>query len=143
VAAQAAVDAGGGIEIAHAVNVCVAAALTFLIMKQVPAMAQGLASGVALSSFGAVSRLVGAGWGAARGVGQSRWQVVHGPFFCMAGNTDDWIAFVNSGVEEEEAQFDEDCTFTSLDRAIKAAVAEQRQTQDDLDNLPASKGGPT
>jgi type IV secretion system protein VirB6 len=49
VSAQAAVDAGGGIEIAHAVNVCVAAALTFLIMKQVPAMAQGLASGVALS----------------------------------------------------------------------------------------------
>jgi hypothetical protein len=76
-------------------------------------------------------------------VPDGRWQVVHGPFFCMAGNTDDWIAFVNSGVEEEEAQFDEDCTFTSLDRAIKAAVAEQRQTQDDLDNLPASKGGPT
>ena len=80
VAAQAAVDAGGGIEIAHAVNVCVAAALTFLIMKQVPAMAQGLASGVALSSFGAVSRLVGAGWGAARGVGQSAKDFSRGAF---------------------------------------------------------------
>ena len=55
--------AGGGIEIAHAVKVCVAAALTFLVMKQVPAMAQGLASGVALSSFGAVSRLVRCGLG--------------------------------------------------------------------------------
>ncbi|MGH8241649.1 MAG: hypothetical protein ACREXP_32150, partial [Steroidobacteraceae bacterium] len=69
-AAQAAVAAGGGIEIAHALKVCVAAALTFLVMKQVPAMAQGLASGVALSSFGAVSRLVGMGWGAARGAGR-------------------------------------------------------------------------
>jgi type IV secretion system protein VirB6 len=66
-AAQAAVDAGGGIELAHALKVCVAAALTFLIMKQVPAMAQGLASGVALSSFGAVSHAVGLGLGIARG----------------------------------------------------------------------------
>jgi type IV secretion system protein VirB6 len=74
------VDAGGGIEIAHAVNVCVAAALTFLIMKQVPAMAQGLASGVALSSFGAVSALVGAGWGAARGVGRSTKEFARGAF---------------------------------------------------------------
>ncbi len=69
-AAQAAVAAGGGIEIAHALKVCVAAALTFLVMKQVPAMAQGLASGVALSSFGAVSNLVRMGWGAARGAGR-------------------------------------------------------------------------
>lgn len=69
-AAQAAVAAGGGIEIAHALKVCVAAALTFLVMKQVPAMAQGLASGVALSSFGAVSSLVRMGWGAARGTGR-------------------------------------------------------------------------
>lgn len=70
-AAQTAVEAGGGIEIAHALKVCVAAALTFLIMKQVPAMAQGLASGVALSSLGAVSQLVGLGWGAVRGAGRS------------------------------------------------------------------------
>lgn len=69
-AAQAAVEAGGGIELAHALKVCVAAALTFLVMKQVPAMAQGLASGVALSSFGAVSSLVRFGAGALRGAGR-------------------------------------------------------------------------
>ena len=39
-------------------------------MKQVPAMAQGLASGVALSSFGAVSSLVRYGLRAARGAGR-------------------------------------------------------------------------
>lgn len=69
--AQAAVATGGGIEIAHALRVCAAAALTFLIMKQVPSMAQGLASGVALSGFGAVSQFVGAGWGAVRSGGRS------------------------------------------------------------------------
>ena len=69
-AAEAAVAAGGAIEIAHALKVCLAAALTFLVMKQVPAMAQGLASGVALSSFGAVSSLVRYGLGAARGAGR-------------------------------------------------------------------------
>jgi type IV secretion system protein VirB6 len=65
-AAEAAVAAGGGIEIAHALKVCIAAALTFLVMKQVPAMAQGLASGVALSSFGAISSLVRYGLGGVR-----------------------------------------------------------------------------
>ena len=44
-AAEAAVAVGGGIGIAHALKVCAAAGLTFLIMRQVPAMAQGLASG--------------------------------------------------------------------------------------------------
>ena len=53
VAAQAAAAKGGDITFADALKVCVAAALTFLIMKQVPSMAQGLASGVALSGFGA------------------------------------------------------------------------------------------
>ncbi len=52
-AAAAAVAAGGGIDIASAIKVCVATTLTFLIMRQVPAMAQGLASGIALSGFGA------------------------------------------------------------------------------------------
>lgn len=79
-AAQAAVAVGGGIEIAHALKVCVAAALTFLIMKQVPAMAQGLASGVALSSFGAVSQLIGLGWGAARGAGRRVQEFSRGAF---------------------------------------------------------------
>lgn len=79
-AAQAAVAAGGGIEIAQALKVCMAAALTFLVMKQVPAMAQGLASGVALSSFGAISRIVGLGVGAVRGVGRRAKDFSRGAF---------------------------------------------------------------
>jgi type IV secretion system protein VirB6 len=79
-AAQAAVDAGGGIQIAHALKVCVAAALTFLVMKQAPAMAQALASGVALSSFGAVSSLVRFGLGAARGASRRAKDFSRGAF---------------------------------------------------------------
>jgi hypothetical protein len=63
-AAQQAASAGGDIQIGHAVQVCVAAALTFLIMKQVPPMAAGLASGLALSSFGAVSTPKAPTWSA-------------------------------------------------------------------------------
>jgi type IV secretion system protein VirB6 len=47
--------AGGGIQIVHAVRVCLAAGFTFLVMRQVLPMAGGLASGVALSTFGIVS----------------------------------------------------------------------------------------
>jgi type IV secretion system protein VirB6 len=54
-AAQQAVAAGGTIQIAQAVRVCLAAGLTFLMMRQVMPMAAGLASGLALSSFGIVS----------------------------------------------------------------------------------------
>jgi len=64
-AAQAAASAGGGIEIADAVRVCLAAGLTFLVMRQVMPMAAGLASGLALSSFGVVSALVAWGFGGA------------------------------------------------------------------------------
>lgn len=53
-AAQA-VAAGGGIQIANAVRVCLAAAFTFLVMRQVMPMASGLASGIALSTYGIVS----------------------------------------------------------------------------------------
>jgi len=63
VAAQAAAANGGDITIADALKVCVAAALTFLIMKQVPSMAQGLASGIALSGIGAVGNVLRAGLG--------------------------------------------------------------------------------
>jgi type IV secretion system protein VirB6 len=63
VAAQAAAANGGDITIADALKVCVAAALTFLIMKQVPSMAQGLASGIALSGLGAVGNVLRAGLG--------------------------------------------------------------------------------
>jgi type IV secretion system protein VirB6 len=67
-AAQQAVSAGGGITIAHAVRVCMAAGLTFLVMRQVMPMAAGLASGLALSTFGTVSAALAWGMGsAARG----------------------------------------------------------------------------
>lgn len=79
-AAEAAVAAGGAIEIAHALKVCLAAALTFLVMKQVPAMAQGLASGVALSSFGAISSLVRYGLGLARGAGRQGREFFRGAY---------------------------------------------------------------
>jgi type IV secretion system protein VirB6 len=59
--AQQAADQGGGISIADAVRVCMAAGLTFLIMRQVMPMAAGLASGLALSSFGLVSAALA--WG--------------------------------------------------------------------------------
>jgi type IV secretion system protein VirB6 len=68
-AAQAAAARGGGIQIADAVRVCMAAGLTFLVMRQVMPMAAGLASGLALSSFGAVSALLA--WGLGRTVGNT------------------------------------------------------------------------
>jgi type IV secretion system protein VirB6 len=57
--------AGGGIQIAQAVRVCMAAGLTFLVMRQVMPMAAGLASGLALSTFGAVSAALLWGFGGA------------------------------------------------------------------------------
>jgi type IV secretion system protein VirB6 len=63
-AAQAAAE-GGGITIADAVRVCLAAGLTFLVMRQVMPMAAGLASGLALSSFGLVSAALAWGFGGA------------------------------------------------------------------------------
>jgi type IV secretion system protein VirB6 len=62
--AQQAVAAGGGIQIAHALRVCMAAGLTFLVMRQVMPMAAALASGFALSTFGAMSAAVAWGLGA-------------------------------------------------------------------------------
>ncbi|MGH7106090.1 MAG: hypothetical protein ACREFT_06250, partial [Acetobacteraceae bacterium] len=62
---------GGEIQIAEAVRVCLAAGLTILIMRQVMPMAAGLASGLALSSFGIVSTAVAWGLGrATRHTGQ-------------------------------------------------------------------------
>jgi type IV secretion system protein VirB6 len=59
IAAQHAAMLGGGIQIADALRVCLAAGLTFLVMRQVMPMAAGLASGLALSSFGVTSAFVG------------------------------------------------------------------------------------
>jgi type IV secretion system protein VirB6 len=64
-AAEQAASVEGGIEIAHAVRVCMAAGLTFLVMRQVMPMAAGLASGLALSSFGVVSAALLWGFGGA------------------------------------------------------------------------------
>jgi type IV secretion system protein VirB6 len=71
VSASQAVSVGGSIQIANAVRVCMAAGLTFLVMRQVMPMAAGLASGFALSSFGVVSAALAWGLGGAlRGSGQ-------------------------------------------------------------------------
>jgi len=64
VAAEQAVATGDGIEIAHAVRVCLAAALVLLVMRQVMPMAAGLASGLALSTFGTMSAVIA--WGLGR-----------------------------------------------------------------------------
>jgi type IV secretion system protein VirB6 len=69
-AAEQAVSTGGGITIAEGVRVCMAAGLTLLVMRQVMPMAAGLASGLALSSFGIVSAALAWGLGrASRGSG--------------------------------------------------------------------------
>ena len=71
VAANQALATGGGIQIANALRVCLAAGLTFLVMRQVMPMAAGLASGLALSSFGVVSAALAWGFGrAVRSSGQ-------------------------------------------------------------------------
>jgi type IV secretion system protein VirB6 len=54
-AAAQAQATGGGIQIAQAIRVCIVAGFTFLIMRQVLPIASGLASGIALSTFGIVS----------------------------------------------------------------------------------------
>jgi type IV secretion system protein VirB6 len=77
-AASQATATGGAITIGNAAQVCIAAGLTFLIMKQVPAIAAGLASGVALSSFGAVSSAVAWGMGRARATGRGLGQFSRG-----------------------------------------------------------------
>ena len=65
VAAQQALSVGGSIQIANAVRVCMAAGLTFLVMRQIMPMAAGLASGLALHSFGVVSAALAWGFGGA------------------------------------------------------------------------------
>jgi type IV secretion system protein VirB6 len=69
VAAQQAVSNGGAIQIANGARLCMAAGLTFLVMRQVMPMAAGLASGLALSSFGVVSAALL--WGLGSGVRSS------------------------------------------------------------------------
>jgi type IV secretion system protein VirB6 len=60
-AAAQASAAGAAIQIAQAVRLCLASGLILLILRQVMPMAAGLARGIALHSYGAVSTAVG--WG--------------------------------------------------------------------------------
>lgn len=69
-AAQAAANEGGGIQIADAIRVCMAAGLTFLVMRQVMPIAAGLSHGVALQSYGALSRAVS--WSGRHGLSLAR-----------------------------------------------------------------------
>ena len=70
-AAQQAASTGGGIQIAQAARVCMAAGLTFLVMRQVMPMAAGMASGLALSTFGVLSSALSRTLGrVSRGTGQ-------------------------------------------------------------------------
>lgn len=64
--AQNAAALGTGITIADSTRVCMASVLTFLVMRQVMPIAAGLASGVALSSYGVISGAVRWGMGSAR-----------------------------------------------------------------------------
>ena len=91
-AAQQAAAQGGGIQIADAVRVCLAAGLTFLVMRQVMPMAMGLASGVALSSYGMVSALLAWGFaGAARNISRQSGQFARG--LLMDQETSRWDSF--------------------------------------------------
>ena len=58
-----ATEAGGDITLALAARVCFAAGLTFLVMRQVMPMAAGLASGIALSTYGVISGALSRGGG--------------------------------------------------------------------------------
>jgi type IV secretion system protein VirB6 len=70
-AAQQAMQLGGDIEVVQALRLVMAAGLTLLVMRQVMSMAAGLASGLALSTFGVVSSALRWGLGSStRGVGQ-------------------------------------------------------------------------
>ena len=61
---------GTAIVTVDALNMVLVAVLVFLLMRQVMPIAAALAGGVALNSFGTVSRLIG--WGMRRGMGATR-----------------------------------------------------------------------
>jgi type IV secretion system protein VirB6 len=64
--AASAAGSGTGITIAESARVCMAATLIFLVMRQVMPIAAGLASGVALSTYGVVSGTIRWGMGTAK-----------------------------------------------------------------------------
>lgn len=63
---KSAASLGGAITIAEGARVCVASALVFLVMRQVMSIAAGLASGIALSSFNAITGLLNWALGGAK-----------------------------------------------------------------------------
>jgi len=60
---------GSAIVTVDALNMVLVTALVFLVLKQVPSAAAGLASGIALASFGAVSGLISWGLGTTKRTG--------------------------------------------------------------------------
>jgi len=74
--------AGAGITIAESMQLCLACGFVLLIMKQVPSIAAGLASGIALSTYNAMSRAIN--WGAG-GAGRSLYQFGRGMGDARAG----------------------------------------------------------
>jgi len=76
-AATTAVAMGTGITVAAAIRLCIVSVLVFLVMSQVPSIAAGLASGIALSTFGAVGRTLSWGMG---GAGRTGYQMMRGLF---------------------------------------------------------------
>ena len=67
---------GTAIVTVDALDMVLVAVLVFLVLRQVMPIAAGLAGGIALSTFGAASRLVG--WGMRQGAGISRGAVALG-----------------------------------------------------------------
>lgn len=63
---SSAASSADAVTIAESARVCIASALIFLVMRQVMPIAAGLASGVALSSYGVISGAVRWGMGSAR-----------------------------------------------------------------------------
>jgi type IV secretion system protein VirB6 len=80
--ATLAFNKGGAIQTAEAMQLCLACGFVLLIMKQVPSIAAGLASGIALSSYNALSRSIN--W-AAGGTGRSLYQFGRGMGDAKAG----------------------------------------------------------
>lgn len=78
-----AVALGSGITIAESVRVCVISVLVFLVMRQVMPIAAGLASGIALSSYGVISGAIH--WGI-RGGTRSGYEMGRGVMDGMRGD---------------------------------------------------------
>jgi type IV secretion system protein VirB6 len=74
--------AGAAVTTAEAMQLCLACGFVLLIMKQVPSIAAGLASGIAVSTYNAMSRAINWGTG---GAGRSLYQFGRGMGDASAG----------------------------------------------------------